>query len=79
MNRNYLLLELILCGYCRECCAGTGSWIQTPGQDETRRGWASGAFTTRSEKETGEIGAGEHFPRTEDSRGDELTDKDVII
>jgi hypothetical protein len=42
-------------------------------------GESSGAFTTRSERETGEIGAGEHSSRTEDSRGDELTDKDVII
>ncbi len=31
----------MLCGYCREWCAGTGSWLQMPGQDETRRGWAS--------------------------------------
>ncbi len=48
-------------------------------RDEKRMGESSGAFTTRGERETGEIGAGEHFSRTEDSHGDELTDRDVII
>ncbi len=40
---------------------------------KTWRGWAIGevVITTRSEKEIGEIGAGEHLPRNEDSRGEE--------
>ncbi len=61
---------------CRYRKLVTNAWAR---RDETRMGESSGAFTTRSERETGEIGAGEHFSRTEDSRGDELTDRDVII
>ncbi len=40
---------------------------------KTRRGGASGevVITTRSEKESGETGAGVHSPRNEDSRGEE--------
>ncbi len=62
-------------------CAGklnTNAWTR---RDETRKGERRSGYyyTVRSEKGKSEIGAGEFFPRNEDSRGEDFTEEDLCM